>query len=295
MKCSWIVCLVAVIGCSGVAPTLTAPSQVVSLARVTLTSPTTVHYGSHPRQIITVWFPPTGCLHKRFVLWIHGGQWTNGDNSLPVGDPVLRLLNRCFAVASVDFRQTTDSTWPAQIRDVKAATRWLRAHGANVGVLTDSIGVWGFSSGAHLAFVLGTSCGDSFTGNGTPDECVQAVVGWSGPYRFESEDAELTNNGCPVRVGLPGSAEEQLLGAPVAISPLLASSNPLTYTGRPAMRVAAGALDCTIPRQQAVAVDSAWTGLHAVNVYTAGHNRVGVWAADSVVRPVLDFFEARIR
>lgn len=272
------------------APTYAPPTVALALATAPLT---TVSYGTHPRQRIDLWPASPTCADPQTVIWIHGGQWINNTQALPSSDPVLRLRFRCLSVASVDFRQSQDSTWPAQIRDVKAAVRWLRANGAAYGLGTVNVGVWGHSSGAHLASILATSCGDPWTGNGTPDECVQAVVMWSTPVDFSTEDVQLVSLGCKPRASLPGSAEERLLGAPVNASALLPSANPLSYPTRPPARIAAGTLDCSIPYLQSQTLANGWPGA-TLTLLAAGHGRGGMWDTDAVVRPTLDFLDTTL-
>src|SRR4051794_32423396 len=61
------------------------------------------------------------------VVWIHGGAWRGGSKSNP---PILELQKRGFAIASVDYRLSTEAPFPAQIHDIKAAIRFLRAQAA---------------------------------------------------------------------------------------------------------------------------------------------------------------------
>ncbi|MDD3588511.1 MAG: alpha/beta hydrolase [Thermoguttaceae bacterium] len=60
------------------------------------------------------------------------------------------------AVVSVAHRSLKDGyVFPAQIEDVKAAIRFLRAHAKDYGLDPDRIAVLGASSGGHLACMLG--------------------------------------------------------------------------------------------------------------------------------------------
>jgi acetyl esterase/lipase len=63
--------------------------------------------------------------------------------------------------------------------------RWLRAHGARVGLRTDRIGIWGASAGAYLSSLLALTAGDdelegTVGGNLDQSSDVQAVVHWFG-------------------------------------------------------------------------------------------------------------------
>jgi acetyl esterase/lipase len=70
----------------------------------------------------------------------------------------------CFAA---DYRLVPEAPWPAQIHDVKAAIRWIRAHADEWGIDPDRLLLQGFSAGAHLAlFAAGTQDNPDFEGDG---------------------------------------------------------------------------------------------------------------------------------
>jgi acetyl esterase/lipase len=119
------------------------------------------------------------------ILFIHGGGWYEGDKKHP---HVLQLLDKGFAVASMNYRLTDEAAWPAQINDVKAAIRFLRANAAKYNIDPNRIGLWGMSAGGHLAALAGTT-GDvtELEGKDGPpgvSSRVQAVVDWFGPTDF---------------------------------------------------------------------------------------------------------------
>jgi acetyl esterase/lipase len=101
---------------------------------------------------------PTGVDCPQLVMWIHGGGWESGDKA---DCRVKYLAEHGYAVASVNYRLTHQAAFPAQIHDVKAAIRWLRAHATEYGYKADKLVVTGGSAGAHLASLLGTTVGDT--------------------------------------------------------------------------------------------------------------------------------------
>src|SRR5690242_5596611 len=79
------------------------------------------------------------------VLYVHGGGWSEGDPSegyAPWACPLLEQHG--FVTASAHYRLSTEAPFPAQLEDVRAELRRLRAH-------HEWLAVWGFSAGAHLA------------------------------------------------------------------------------------------------------------------------------------------------
>ncbi len=92
------------------------------------------------------------------VVQVHGGAWRFGDKS---GGVPMDFVDHGYAVASLDFRQSTDAPFPAMIHDIKAAIRFLRANATDYGYDASKIAITGASSGAHLALVAGVSNGHS--------------------------------------------------------------------------------------------------------------------------------------
>lgn len=120
------------------------------------------------------------------VVWIHGGAWEGGDKR-PA--PCPELIKRGIAVAAINYRLSSEAPFPAQIHDCKAAVRYLRANATKYNLNPDKIGVWGMSSGGHLASLLGTSGGErdleGVEGDTEQSSKVMAVCDWCGFVDFE--------------------------------------------------------------------------------------------------------------
>src|SRR5690554_3061509 len=86
------------------------------------------------------------------VVVIYGSAWFS-NNMKQMGFQALGqpLLDRGFAVVSINHRSSADAAYPAQINDVKAAIRYLRANASNYRMDERFIGITGFSSRGHLA------------------------------------------------------------------------------------------------------------------------------------------------
>ena len=94
------------------------------------------------------------------VLWIHGGGWERGDKSGNSGAQF--LADGGFVTASLSYRLSGDSPFPAAVEDCKCAIRFLRASAPKYGIDPDRIGVAGSSAGGHLAELVATA--DQSTG-----------------------------------------------------------------------------------------------------------------------------------
>ena len=99
---------------------------------------------------------PMPATPRPAVIWVHGGGWTAGDRWDGHNDCFCPLLVRHgFVAATIEYRLMPHARFPAQLHDVKAAIRWLRANTATFPIDPDRIGIWGFSAGACLAALAG--------------------------------------------------------------------------------------------------------------------------------------------
>ena len=87
------------------------------------------------------------------VIYLHGGAWRNGSYQT-LTEGAWQLATRGFAVASVEFRSSDDAVYPAQINDCRAATGFLKKNAKSYSLDAAKIGVYGISTGGHLASLL---------------------------------------------------------------------------------------------------------------------------------------------
>ncbi|MFC4117321.1 alpha/beta hydrolase [Nonomuraea zeae] len=119
------------------------------------------------------------------VLYLHGGGWQVGDKRDGAAERLELLASYGIAVASANYRFAAQATYPAQVHDVKAAIRWLRANGGQYGLATERIGAWGASAGAYLASMAGLTAKNVELEGAVGDHLdqpsrVDAVVHWFG-------------------------------------------------------------------------------------------------------------------
>jgi len=144
--------------------------------------------------------PATG--KHRLIVWVHGGAWRAGSKK---DMPLNGLLDAGYSVASVDYRLSTQAPFPAQVHDIKAAIRFLRARQADYGYDAHEIVIAGASAGAHLAALVGVS-------NGHPElegqvgefkdtsSDVQAIISFFGMSNLTTILTQSTPHGLNVRV-----------------------------------------------------------------------------------------------
>ena len=135
------------------------------------------------------------------IVYVHGGAWRGGSRS---DVPVKGLLDHGFAIASVDYRLSTQAQFPAQIHDLKAAIRFLRAKAEALRINADRIAIVGSSAGGHLAALTGVT-NDNAELEGKvgdhPDQSsrVDAIVSFYGASNLQSILGQSTEFGLGVR------------------------------------------------------------------------------------------------
>ena len=94
------------------------------------------------------------------LVFFHGGGWVIGD--LESHDQVCRALAnaaRCIVVA-VHYRLAPEHKFPAAVDDAIAATRWIAASAASLGIDAGRLAVGGDSAGGNLAAVVALDARD---------------------------------------------------------------------------------------------------------------------------------------
>lgn len=131
------------------------------------------------------------------------------------------LVERGFAVVSVDWREPPDSKLPKGIEEVKCAVRYLRANAKQFNIDPNQIGAFGCSRGAHLAAMIGVTDASAgmegdfgFAGQSSR---VQAVVMFDGIADFGTNYADAP------------SELEEIHGITSFDDPLIAQLSPITF------------------------------------------------------------------
>jgi acetyl esterase/lipase len=202
---------------------------------------------------LDLYFPKKFSSPLPVIVWIHGGGWHAGKKERC---PAVMLVPDGYAVASIDYRLTSEAPFPAQIEDCKAAVRWLRANADKYNLDPNAIGAWGHSAGGHLAALLGTSGGvPELEGSGDSIQYssrVQAVCDVSGPadlprlYEDSSAGSAQTSSKA-------AKAVQGLLGGPMEKNETKAiSASPIHYASKddPPFLIIHGDQDSTVPVSQ---------------------------------------------
>ncbi len=180
------------------------------------------------------------------VIWIHGGGWWAGSHVGGLEEWCCPLLAaHGYGAVTIYHRLSGEAPFPAQIHDVKAAIRWVRANAGELGVDPGRIGVWGSSSGGHLAALAGLT-GDlpELEGQVSPagySSSVQAVAAACPGTDFLRLGEEMEPAVTDLVGGTLGGKEDVLW---------LASPLYHVRSGAPPFLIAHGTIDETVPFEQ---------------------------------------------
>lgn len=111
-------------------------------------------YGSSPQQRLDLTIPSG----KGFptVIFIHGGSLTTGDKAdKDYGNVCAPFVAAGIACANVNYRLAPER-WPAQAEDAASAVAWVRTNIRSRGGDPRKLFLFGHSSGATLAALVGT-------------------------------------------------------------------------------------------------------------------------------------------
>ncbi len=114
----------------------------------------TVAYGPHVRQRMDVWYQ-TDELKRPGVFLIHGGWWSSGDKKY-MTEISRSYAEQGYVVFNINYRLSTDASWPAQRTDTLDAIATARRHAALWSFDPNNYVIVGFSAGGHLAGAAGT-------------------------------------------------------------------------------------------------------------------------------------------
>jgi acetyl esterase/lipase len=242
---------------------------------------------------------PADAKGAPLLVWIHGGAWQFGSKR---DMPIEALGERGYAIASVEFRQASAARFPAQVHDIKAAIRYLRARASEYGYDAARIAVLGASSGGHLAALVATTNGDAalegdLGGYRDVSSNVQAAVSFFGASNLTT----ILKQSTPVGLRVREPALKLLLGdTPEGAAELARLASPVFHVGAgdPPLLLLHGDQDPQMPINQAHELEGAYAaqGLEAtfVVVHGAGHGGAVFFDADHLML-VTEFLDRHLR
>lgn len=167
------------------------------------------------------------------LISIHGGAWLSGVRTQDFfysASLFRKLLEKGYAIVSIDYRLSQQAIFPAQIQDCNDAIDFIYKNASRYNLDQNRIGLIGGSAGGHLVALVATTVDHNikeFYGSGKkPDFKIKAVIDMFGVSDFIA----CRGNSGWVDHDAPNSAEAQLLGASPLQRPDLAKwASPVTY------------------------------------------------------------------
>jgi acetyl esterase/lipase len=112
------------------------------------------------RMLMARIYQPTGAGPFPTVLDLHGGAWNAKDRHAE--EPMDRALAASgLLVVAIDMTLAPEAPYPACVQDANYGVRWLKSKAASWNGDGSKIGVYGSSSGGHVAELLGMRPRDS--------------------------------------------------------------------------------------------------------------------------------------
>jgi acetyl esterase/lipase len=218
------------------------------------------------KHLLDIYLPSNTTGNLPLVVWIHGGAWMLNDKYADMGymkNTVKSFIDSGYALASINYRYSTDSVFPAQIRDCNAAIEYLYQHANEYHIEKNKIAVIGFSAGGHLASLLSLSNNNQVSAfSSTPVHfTIKTCLDFYGPSDFimlaSNPDTAVSNSRTPISL---------LLGASPIDRPDLAKlASPVTYIDKndPPFLIVQGEKDESVPNTQSKILHS-WLSLTGV-------------------------------
>jgi acetyl esterase/lipase len=261
-------------------------------------------------HMLDIYLPAKESRSYPAIIVIYGSAWfgnnLKGSDLKTLAKP---LLDAGFAVIMPNHRSSADAKFPAQINDIKAAIRFVRANASKYSIDATFIGITGSSSGGHLSALVGTSglVKNYTVGSTTVDiegnigaytsvkSTVDAVVDWFGPTNF----LMMESCGSTLKHNAPNSPESSLIGGPIQDNKdKCALANPITYidSNDPPFLILHGDKDPLVPHCESEmlndALNKAGVSSRFVLVPNAQHGP-GLFE-DTYYKMMVDFFKTNL-
>lgn len=131
---------------------------------------------SHPgiSLKLDIWTPAGNGPFPTAIV-VHGGGWTGGDKRIEWVQPLFEPLQKAnFAIATINYRLTPQTPYPAMVQDLDDAIRWVKDNAKKYKFDKNRIALLGESAGGHMVAYAGAK--------GKGDTKVAAVVDFYGAH-----------------------------------------------------------------------------------------------------------------
>jgi acetyl esterase/lipase len=250
------------------------------------------------KHLLDIYLPANAKGKLPLVIFIHGGGWLSNDKYADIGymkKTVAEITSSGFALASIDYRFSTQAVFPAQMQDCNRAISFLYDNAEKYGIDKERFAVMGFSAGGHLASMVGLSKNNNINTFFMPATgksfYFKAVVDFYGPAELQLFPRSNDDK----------SPEALLIGAAPLVRPDLAkAASPVTYVDKndPPFLIIHGEKDDLVSPNQSRLLSS-WLTVNGVQneliiVKDAPHFGV-MFDSDEVRNKVINFLRMQLK
>jgi acetyl esterase/lipase len=251
---------------------------------------------------LDIYLPP-GKSDLPLIVWIHGGAWMLNDKYADMSymkNTVKAFIDSGYALASIDYRYSTEAIFPAQIQDCNEAVEYLYQHAGEYKIDNKRIALIGFSAGGHLVSLMALSNNndikDFYPQGQKTHFTIKCALDFYGPSDLimlaTNPDTSVNNIHNPVSI---------LLGAMAVDRPDLAKkASPVTYIDKndPPFLIVHGEKDESVPNTESKILSS-WLTLNSIKnklVIVPGAPHYGeMFDADYIRKDVFEFLASYLK
>jgi len=221
---------------------------------------TNVVYAKYDETEVKLHFiaPSSATNPVPLIVYVPGSAWFPQDLDRAVPNMIEFAKQTGYAVAIVAYRPSTIAKSPAQLVDIKASIRFLRANAKRFNIDPEKIAIWGTSSGGHMASLVGVTEGiEKFLTDDNRDQSsgVKAVVDFFGPTNF----VKMSDYPSSMNHDEATSPESSVIGGLIqdpSNREKVEEYNPITYVSAdkklPPFLIMHGDVDPLVPFNQSV-------------------------------------------
>lgn len=223
------------------------------------------------KHLLDIYLPPHASANTPLVIWIHGGAWDHNDKYADMGymtGTIKAIVEKGYALASIDYRFSTNAIFPAQIQDCNQAIEFLYINASKYKLDKNRFAIIGFSAGGHLGSLLALSNNNDvpefYVNKKKPSFRIKVMLDFYGPSDFTlffgTSDIKDADN----------SIAKLLGNTPLLRPDISKAASPVTYVDKndPPFFIVHGEKDPDVPRAQSYLLKS-WLDLaHVQNELT---------------------------
>lgn len=208
-----------------------------------------IRYGSHERNVMDVYLPADRSPKTAFLVYIHGGAWTQGDKTYDTKISEY-LLSQGIAVANLNYRYAnlTDTHLPELLDDIDNVVKYLSSHSKEWNTRKNGFSISGGSSGAHVSMMYAY----------TKNPQIKTIIEMCGPVDFTDVPTLQYVKAANLLEVLDKMSGNKVVWSPGdKIPDAYAKTSPVKFVNQIPIMIIHGDKDEVVPIQQAYILENA--------------------------------------